>query len=69
MFQSFLNIETAEMPIVFLLGVNKRGHLSAFERWRVLSNYIGMMCTVLSHCPISAEISTVDSQSDLGILL
>ena len=37
-------------------------HLSARARWRVLS-------TVLLHCPISAKIKTVYSQSDLRILL
>ena len=36
--------------------------------WRVLSNYLGMMCTVLFNCPIKAEIWAVDSQSDLRIL-
>jgi len=38
-------------------------------RWHVQSSYLGMTPTVLLHCPISAEIKTVDSQSDLGILL
>ena len=47
----------------------KKSHLSARTRWRVLSNYIGMTRTVLLHYPISAEIRTVDSQSDLKILL
>ena len=32
-------------------------------------NYIGMTRIVLLHCPIRAEIGTVDSQSDLKILL
>ena len=35
----------------------------------VLSNYLGMMRTVLLNCPIKTEIRTVDSQSDLRILL
>ena len=30
-------------------------------------HYLGMTRTVLLHCPISAEIRTVDSQSDLRI--
>ena len=47
----------------------KKSHLSTRTRWRVLSNYIGMTRIVLLHCPISAEIGTVDSQSDLKILL
>ena len=37
--------------------------------WHVLSNYLGMMRTVLFNCPIKAEIWAVDSQSDLRILL
>ena len=44
---------------------SENSHLSA----RVLSNYLGMMRSVLLHCPISAEIRTDDSQSDLRILL
>ena len=32
--------------------------------WCALSNYLGMMCIVLLHCTISAEIRIVDSQSD-----
>ena len=32
-----------------------------------LSNYLGMMRTVLSNCPIKAEIRAVESQSDLRI--
>jgi len=52
---------------VFLVAV-KKSHLSA--RVSVLSNYLGMTRTLLLHCPISAEIiRTVDSQSDLRILL
>ena len=31
--------------------------------------YLGMMRTALLHYPISAEIRTVDSQSDVRILL
>ena len=53
----------------FLASNEKKSHLSARTRWRVLSNYIGMTRTVLLHYPISAEIRTVDSQSDLKILL
>ena len=37
--------------------------------WHVLSNYLGMTCTILLHSPISAEIKIVDSQSNLRILL
>ena len=35
----------------------------------LLCSYIGMMRTVLLHCPISPEIRTVDSQSDLKIVI
>ena len=35
----------------------------------LLCNYIGMTRTVLLHCPISPEIRTVDSQSDLKIVI
>ena len=31
-------------------------------QWHILSNYLGMTRTVLLHCPISAEIRTIDSQ-------
>ena len=37
--------------------------------WHVLSNYLGMTCTILLHSPISAEIKIVDSQSNVRILL
>ena len=53
----FFKIQTKEIPRVFFPAL-KKGHLSAHER-----------CTVLLHCPISAEIRTVDSQSDLRIFL
>ena len=53
----FFKIQTKEIPRVFFPAV-KKGHLSVHER-----------CTVLLHCPISAEIRTVDSQSDLRIFL
>ena len=35
----------------------------------LLCNYIGMTSTVLLHCSISPEIRTVDSQSDLKIVI
>ena len=38
-------------------------------QWHILSNYLGMMHALLLHCPISAEIRKIDSQSDLCILL
>ena len=54
---SFL-IKTQEIPRFFLLAV-KKSHLSA----RVMAR------TFLLNCPVKAEIRTVDSQSDLRILL
>ena len=59
----FLKLRKKKFREFFISSENS--HLSA----RVLSNYLGMMRTVLLHCPISAEIRTVDSQSDLRILL
>ena len=35
----------------------------------LLCNYIGKMHTILLHCPISPETRTVDSQSDLKIVI
>ena len=35
----------------------------------LLCNYIGMTRIVLLHCPTSPEIRTVDSQSDLKIVI
>ena len=54
---SFL-IKTQEIPRFFLLAV-KKSHLSA----RVMAR------TFLLNCPVKAEIRTIDSQSDLRILL
>ena len=64
MFQAFQN-----QNIGNFFNSKKKSHLSALVWWHVLSNYLGMTCTVLLHCPISAEIRTADSQSDLRILL
>ena len=36
---------------------------------KLLCNYIGKMHTVLLQCPVSPEIRTVDSQSDLKIVI
>ena len=49
-----------------------RSEKKPFKRMHVMVltvHYLDMTCTVLLHCPISAEIRTVDSQSDLRILL
>ena len=55
----FLNQNTRNSEIFFLLAVKKKRHLSA----RVMAR------TILFNCPIKAEIRAVDSQSDLRILL
>ena len=52
-------IKTRNSKSFFLLAVKKK----PFKRTHA------MMRTLLLHCPISAEIRTVDSQSDLRILL
>ena len=67
-FEDFLKIETHEILRVFFAS-SEKSHLSAHVRWRLLSNYLWIMRNVLLHCPIGAEIRTVDSQSDLRILL
>ena len=54
---SFFKIKTEEIPF-FASNENK-----PFKRTRVMAR------TVLSNCPIEAEIRAVDSQSDLRILL
>ena len=55
----FINLQHKKFQEIFLLV----GEKQPFKRMSV------MMRTVLLHCPISAEIRTVDSQSDLRILL
>ena len=35
----------------------------------LLCSYIGMVRTVLLHCPVSPEIRTVDSQSDYLLVI
>ena len=67
---SFLNQNTRNSEI-FLLAVKKK---KPYKRARdgaccPITNYLGMMRTVLFNCPIKAEIRAVDSQSDLRILL
>ena len=66
---ALLKIKTQEIPGLFLRAVKKKSHLSTRVRCCVLSNFLGMTRTVLLHCPISAEVRTVYSQSDLRILL
>ena len=53
-----------------LLGFFKSKHkkfreffASSEKKRHVLSNYLGMTCNVLLHHPISAEISTINSQN------
>ena len=59
--------QTQEFPRVFLLAVKKKAIL--VQMARTVRYYIGMMRTVRLHCPVSAEIRTVDSQSNLRIWL
>ena len=63
----FLNQNTRNSKFCFASSEKKA--IEARARLRVLSNYLGMMHTVLLNCPIKAEIRAVDSQSDLTILL
>ena len=67
--KDFFLSKTQEIPRGFLQAV-KKSHLNLSERmqWCILSNYLGITSTVL-HCPISAEMRTVDSPSDMRILL
>ena len=50
-------------------AVKKKPFKNARSMARTVQSFLGMTRTVLLHCPISAEIRTVDSQSDLRILL
>ena len=68
MYEALFLIKRQEIPRLFLLAVKKKA-IQARAWWRVLSNYLGMTRTVLFNCPIKAEMRTVDSQSDLRILL
>ena len=61
-------MKTQESLSFFFASSEKKARFK-HARWHILSNYIGMMCTVLLHCPISAELRRVDSRSDLRILL
>ena len=67
--KGFFVSKTQEIPRGFLLAV-KKSHLNLSEhmQWCILSNYLGITSTVL-HCPISAEMRTVDSPSDKRMLL
>ena len=49
-----LKIKTQEIPIVLCPAVKKKSYLSV-ARWRVLSNYLGITRTVLSHCQLIAN--------------
>ena len=39
---AFFKIKTQEIPRVFLLAVEKKGHLSKLEQWCILSSYTGI---------------------------
>ena len=66
MFEAFKNLNRRYSES-FLIAVKKKTYSSARPRWPVLSNCLGMMHTVLLHCPNNAEVWT--AQSDLRILL
>ena len=47
---AFFKIKTQEIPRVFLLAVEKKGHLSKLEQWCILSSYTGIQAwLVLSY--------------------
>ena len=62
-----LKINNSRISKSFLASSEKRAIL--VQMARTVRYYIGMMRTVRLHSPISAEIRTVDSQSNLRILL
>ena len=66
-----LLIKTQGIPKVFFFTGAEKSHFSsrAMARTVQLLIYLRMTRTALLHCPISAEIKTVDSQSNLKILL
>ena len=62
-----LKIKNTRIFKSFLASSEKRAIL--VQMAHTVRYYIGMMRTVRLHCPVSAEIRTVDSQSNLRILL
>ena len=66
-----LLIKTQGIPKAFFSLALKKSHFNARAMARTvqLLIYLRMTRTALLHCPISAEIKTVDSQSNLRILL
>ena len=47
---AFFKVKIQEIPRVFLLAVEKKGHLSKLEQWCILSSYTGIQAwLVLSY--------------------
>ena len=63
----FFLIKTQEIPRVVFASSEKKPFKRACDG--AYCPITGMKRTVLLHCPISTEIRTLDSQSDLRILL
>ena len=61
----FLKSKHEKFREFFATGTEKKPFKSARDGVTIQFYHLGMMCTVLLHCPISVEIRTVDSQSDL----
>ena len=57
-------IKTQHIPTVFLLELKIK---KPFKCMQTMSNYFGITHTALLYFPISAEIRTIESQSDLRI--
>ena len=64
-----LGFKTQEIQRVFVSSENKSIQVHSRTMAHTVQLLNGMMHAVLLHCPINAEIRTVDSQSDLRILL
>ena len=61
----FLKSKHKKFREFFATGIEKKPFKRAHDGVTIQFYHLGMMCTVLLHCPISVEIRTVDSQSDL----
>ena len=63
---SFSKIKTQHIPTVFFARIKNK---KLFKCMQTMSNYFGITHTPLLYFPISAEIRTIESQSDLRIFL
>ena len=63
---SFSKIKTQHIPTVFFARIKNK---KPFKCMQTMSNYFGITHTALLYFPISAEIRTIESQSDLRIFL